>query len=226
MIGNIMTSRLSLKDVEHELLNGLPILIYDGDSREGETDMVFYAGKADWRTINTLRREAGGLICFATGKEEGDRLGLKYMTEVVKTINPGLVKLPKYGDPPAFSIYVNHVGTKTGITDYDRATTVGELYKVVELLSEDEGRAKEKFTSEFYSPGHVPILLAKRLNERRGHTELSVRLLEALGLTKAVVFAEMLTDGRALSRDEAANYAKANGLLFITGKEILEALGG
>ena len=226
MLGNIMASRVSLKDVEHDLLSGLPVLIYDGDSREGETDMVFYAGRADWRTINTLRREAGGLICFATGKEEGDKLGLKYMTEVVKTINPNLVKLPKYGDPPAFSIYVNHVSTKTGITDYDRATTVRELYEVVKLLKEEEERAKEKFTNEFYSPGHVPVLLARNLNERKGHTELSVRLVEALGLTKAVVFAEMLADGRAMTKEEAMSYAKANGLLFLTGKEILEALGG
>ena len=47
-------------ELRKQLESGLPVLIYDFDGREEETDMVFYAGSVTWRSVNVLRKEAGG----------------------------------------------------------------------------------------------------------------------------------------------------------------------
>jgi len=131
------------------------------------------------------------------------------------------VKIPRYGDKPAFSLWVNHVSTRTGISDEDRATTIAELHKVVKLLTEDPEGAREKFYSEFMAPGHVPILLSRGIERRRGHTELVTKLAEVSGLERSMVIAEMLGEGKSLSKSEAISYARSKDLLLLEGKDIL-----
>ncbi|BFH73440.1 3,4-dihydroxy-2-butanone-4-phosphate synthase [Sulfurisphaera javensis] len=209
-------------ELRKNLEEGLPVLIYDFDGREEEVDMMFYGGKITWKSINLLRKDAGGLICYVTTENYGKKLGLDFMVNIVKEKYPNLAKKPVYGDEPAFSLWVNHVATRTGINDYDRAKTINELHNVISLINQDETLAREKFEKEFYSPGHVPILLSRGLNKRKGHTELSISLLEYVGLEKSAVIAEMLDDGKSMSKEKALRYAKYNGFLFIEGNEILK----
>ncbi|MBB5253039.1 3,4-dihydroxy-2-butanone-4-phosphate synthase [Sulfurisphaera ohwakuensis] len=209
-------------EIRKNLEDGLPILIYDFDGREEEVDMMFYAGRISWKSINLLRKDAGGLICYVTSKEYGQKLGLDFMSNIIREKYPYLAKKPSYGDEPAFSIWLNHITTKTGINDVDRAKTISELHSVISLLNEDEKLAKEKLETEFYSPGHVPVLLSRGIRYRRGHTELSISLLEYVNLEKSAVIAEMLDDGLSLSKEKALRYARHNGFLFIEGKEILK----
>ncbi|UXD21606.1 3,4-dihydroxy-2-butanone 4-phosphate synthase [Ignicoccus pacificus DSM 13166] len=212
--------KLSLRD---HLVSGKPIMIFDSPSREGEVDLVFYAGAITKSSIYTLRTMAGGLICFATSLEIGNKLGLKLAYEYFREIGLGeLVKKPSYGDYPAFSIWVNHKSVKTGISDEDRARTIKALYEVVLLAMKNEEEARGTFLDEFQAPGHVPILLAKRIEERRGHTELSVRLMERLGLPPTAVFAEMLDYGRSMSLEKAKEIASTLGIPLLSGDEILK----
>jgi 3,4-dihydroxy 2-butanone 4-phosphate synthase len=208
------------------LLSGLPIMVYDFDGREEEIDMVFYGGSVSWKSIYTLRKDAGGLICYVTGKEEGQKLGLNFITDELRNYQKysRLVKRPVYGDEPAFAMWVNHMSTRTGISDEDRAKTILELHKTIEMLQIDEKEAKEKFFNEFMAPGHVPVLLSRGLNKRRGHTELTSSLMEFLGLKKSVVIAEMLDERYSMKRQKAEIYAKNNDIPLITGKDILEVL--
>ncbi|MUN28287.1 3,4-dihydroxy-2-butanone-4-phosphate synthase [Sulfuracidifex metallicus] len=208
------------------LLSGLPIMVYDFDGREEEIDMVFYGGSVSWKSIYTLRKDAGGLICYVTGKEEGQKLGLNLITDELRNYQKysRLVKRPVYGDEPAFAMWVNHMSTRTGISDEDRAKTILELHKTIEMLQIDEKEAKEKFFNEFMAPGHVPVLLSRGLNKRRGHTELTSSLMEFLGLKKSVVIAEMLDERYSMKRQKAEIYAKNNDIPLITGKDILEVL--
>ena len=209
-------------DLRKNLEDGLPILIYDFDGREEEVDLMFYGGKITWKSINMLRKDAGGLICYVTSEDYGRQLGIDFMTNIVKEKYPYLSKKPVYGDDPAFSLWVNHISTKTGINDQDRARTISELHNVISLLKEDKNSAIEKFRNEFYSPGHVPILMSRGLNKRKGHTELSIALLEYAGLEKSAVIAEMLDDKTSMNKEKAMRYAKYNGFLFVEGKEILK----
>ncbi|MQL54717.1 3,4-dihydroxy-2-butanone-4-phosphate synthase [Acidianus ambivalens] len=211
------------EEIRKNLEDGLPILIYDFDGREEETDMMFYAGVIDWKKIYILRKEAGGLICYATGSEEGKKLGLKFQTDILLNSEyKQLVKLPQYGDKPAFSLWVNHVNTRTGISDNDRALTILKLHEIISELKKDEKSAVERFYTEFYAPGHVPILLSRGIGERHGHTELSTTLAEYVGLERSVVIAEMLDEGKSLSKEKVIQYARNIGFLLIEGKEILK----
>ncbi len=212
-------------DIRKILLEGKPVLVFDSIEREAETDMFFYAGAIDHHSIAYMRRNAGGLICFVSGRLFRESLGLPYIQDILvreKSLKELGAKKPRYGDPPAFNIWVNHVDTKTGINDYDRARTIRELYEVSRLIYKGYvNEAIEKFRREFYAPGHVPVLTSRGLSSRRGHTELATALALITGLTPAMVIVEMLDEGTSLSYEDARRFAYRNKLLFIDGVDIV-----
>ncbi len=199
--------------------SGKPIMLYDSRDRESEVDLVYYAPSITPSSIYILRTLAGGLICFAMPLEIGRKLGLTFMTEMLTKYYPSLVKKPNYGDWPAFSLWVNHISVKTGISDEDRALTIRKLVEVA-----DEGD-EERFKKEFMAPGHVPILLARKLSERRGHTELSVRLMHALTLKPFTVFAEVLDYGVSMSLEKAREISRSLGIPLLEGREVISIVG-
>ncbi|QXJ30142.1 3,4-dihydroxy-2-butanone 4-phosphate synthase [Saccharolobus shibatae B12] len=207
-----------------DLESGIPLLIYDFDGREEETDMVFYAGAISWKSIYTLRREAGGLICYATSNSEAKTLGLNFIAEELKQheLYKKLVKKPSYGDYPAFSLWVNHINTKTGISDYDRYVTISELHKIIAKTKINPEDARREFYENFMTPGHVPILIARDIRDRRGHTELSIALLQKLGLESSAVIAEMLDEKLSMNKEKVKKIAKNLGFHFIEGKDIFK----
>lgn len=91
----------------------------------------------------------------------------------------------------------------------------------------DADNAKSRFYSEFSSPGHVHLLVAARnlLEERRGHTELSVFMAERAGVTPVTVLCEMLdsVSHRALGRGGALRYAEERGIPFVEGDMLVQA---
>ena len=89
---------------------------------------------------------------------------------------------------------------------------------------------QKEFVSSFRSPGHVQLLLASEglLRSRRGHTELSVYLMELAGLTPTAMICEML-DGethRALSSLKAKRFAEERGIQYLEGKSIMKYFKG
>ncbi len=203
------------------LKNGGAILLYDFDNREAEVDLVVHASSITEEKVNFMRRVAGGLICFATTDTLLGSLGLPFMVEALKRAGLGrLVKRPRYGDEPAFSIYVNHVDTATGIRDADRALTIRKLWEVVELAVRDVDKARERFFSDFYSPGHLPILGA-RIGRRWGHTEMAVLLALLSGLSPAVVIVEYLgEDVTPVSLNQAVKVGELIGAPVVRGEEV------
>jgi len=208
------------------LKKGRPVLIHDSSSRENEVDMVFHASVISYRSITTLRKLAGGLICFSMPKSIGEKLGLRYMDDILREVGYKSLttKVLGYGDPPNFSLWVNHKDVVTGIRDSDRARTIRELDSVAELVI--EGRVEEariKFYNDFIAPGHVPILLGRDLKVRQGHTELSLTLMKLNGLRPSSVIAEMLDDGGAMPVSKAKKIAEDLGTVLIRGAEIIDA---
>ncbi|MCE4600305.1 MAG: 3,4-dihydroxy-2-butanone-4-phosphate synthase [Desulfurococcales archaeon] len=209
------------------LAEGTPVLVFDSDDREGEVDMVFHASHATPDRVYKLRTEAGGLICYATDWRIASGLGLTWGDTLIALhdpLRPLTLKRLGYGDRPAFTIWVNHIGVKTGISDEDRARTIRELDKTVSLYIENgPEEAREKFVSEFQAPGHVPLLAGRPLRERRGHTELSLALARLANLTPSVFFAEMLDYGKSMSVETATRLAEKNKWPIIDGFTIIEA---
>ncbi len=211
--------------VRSALLSGEPVLIFDSMSREAETDMVYYAGVISYDRIARLRRDAGGLICYVSGRLFREALELPFLNEALSRhpVYGRLVdKKPRYGDPPAFNIWVNHVDTYTGISDHDKALTIRRLHEVAENIYKGfMEEAQTIFYREFYAPGHVPVLTSRGLGSRRGHTELVTALAVITGLTPSMVIAEMLSEGTSMAREDAMRYARRHGLHYIDGFDII-----
>ena len=214
---------------------GRPVLVYDADGREEETDAAIASQFVTPEIIRFLRKEAGGLICTTVPSEARERLGLPYLAQILgeaaarhPVLAHTLTTQAAY-DPIAspFSITVNHRETRTGITDRDRAKTIAGFASLVgEALRHENGWGMEALGREFRSPGHVPLLNAADglLSRRRGHTELTTALVTMAGLIPSATICEMMgDDGRALSKEDAKEYAEARNLVFLEGQDVIEA---
>lgn len=224
-------------DAVTSLRNGNFILIHDDDNREDEVDIVISSESITPEHIAIMRKDAGGLLCTAISKEISTKLGLPYMYDVLnifastnKSISQINQNSSPYGDKPSFSITLNHNNTYTGITDYDRALTISSLAGIcAELNSNTDTNAQkltlEKFQNSFRTPGHVPILIASKglLNERKGHTEMSIFLTKIANITNITTICEMLDphNYKALSYKDAVEYAKNNNLVILEAKELV-----
>ncbi len=223
---------MSLENAIEKLRQGEFVLIHDPSERENETDMVIAAEMVEPRHVARMRREGGGLICAAIRSDIADRMGLPYLRDIYESASSEHQILEHtqsddipYDERSAFSIPVNHRDTFTGITDEDRALTISELGELSSKSPNDI--SPEEFGKKFRTPGHVPLLKAASglLENRQGHTELSVALMEMAGLAPASVVCEMM-DGetkKALDTEGAKSYAEKNDLVFLEGREILKA---
>ena len=215
-----------------DLRNGKFILVYDNESREGETDIVIASEFAAPESIRTMRKDGGGLIFLMISSEIANKLKLPYLADLFSDVDaryPVLKELiPNdipYDTKSSFSLYINHRNTFTGITDIDRSLTMRKFAQLTKKIDGiDDGLAIKMFGKEFRSPGHIPICIAAKnlLSERSGHTELIVSLLKMGGLTHVGSGCEMMgDDGKALSKSKAKQYANDNGLVFLEGKDIV-----
>jgi 3,4-dihydroxy 2-butanone 4-phosphate synthase len=223
-----------LKAIE-AVRNGNMVLLFDDDDREGETDLVMPAQSVTPADVARMRHDGGGLICVAIHATAAQKLGLPFISDVLHSVSLNghrslRTLVEKKGDIPydsrsSFSLWVNHRGTFTGITDNDRALTINKIGETVGKVLNGE---KIDFGRDFRSPGHVALLRAASglLDERRGQTELSVQLALMAGICPSMVVCEMLDDrtGKALSKEDAKKYSLQYNMPFIEGKNILEAL--
>ncbi|HSB46864.1 MAG TPA: 3,4-dihydroxy-2-butanone-4-phosphate synthase [Candidatus Bilamarchaeum sp.] len=212
---------MSVDKAVAQLRKGGIIVVYDGDEREGEADMILSARFAKPEIIEKLRKDAGGLICAAINKDAAESIGLPFFTDLLEdsgvTLKAISCRKTAYGDKPAFSLPINHCKVFTGITDDDRALTMTMLDEVVRVRIAD-------FKKEFYSPGHVFLLIGRGLERRRGHTELALELGKRAGLGGAMVLCEMLGSGKALPKGKAKEYAKRNGFAFVEGRDVVAGM--
>ena len=209
-----------------------PVLIYDFDDREGETDIAIPAFSVTPEDIAMMRNDGGGLICVAIHPIATERLKLPFMHDVLKVASEKMNELAsvssardiKYDSRSSFSLWVNHRDTFTGITDSDRSLTIRRIGEVVDYVMMGH---EFDFGSEFRSPGHVALLRAAEslTYDRVGQTELSVALAEMAGIGPAVAICEMLdsSNGKALNKEKAMQYGIKNGIPFIEGKEIVDS---
>jgi 3,4-dihydroxy 2-butanone 4-phosphate synthase len=205
------------------LKRGEFVILHDGTGRENEADMVLLAEKITPEKVRMMRKDAGGLICVSTDSASGRRLHLPFAVDMLARnkahpLSAMGAKRMKYGDMPAFSISINHLSTFTGITDNDRSKTIFEFAKLVE----NKGGVKE-FEASFRAIGHIFLLIGRGLENRRGHTELSVELAKRASVTPVLVLCEMLSDtGNAATKEEAKDYARKNGFAFLEGKDLVD----
>jgi len=223
-----------IKNAIADLQKGKFILIFDDESREGETDLVIASEFVTPDSIKTMRKDGGGLIFLMISKEVADKLKLPFLADMYLDINdkyPILKELAPndipYDTKSSFSLYINHRETFTGITDIDRSLTMNRFASMTKKIQKlNDGQATKIFGKEFRSPGHVPICVAAKelLNERKGHTELVISMMKMANLTPIGSGCEIMGEnGKALPREKAKDYADRHNLVFLDGKSIVEA---
>ena len=219
--------------------NGKPVMVFDSDFRECETDLLWPAAAATPAIMRRLRQDCGGLLFLAVGDDVGEKFGLPWLQDLhthpaLVEENPVLGKLItddlQYDTRSAFTLSLNHRETFTGITDHDRALTTrrfGELAN--EMKDNDAIEAMTALGKEFRTPGHIPLCREAPggLKTRQGHTELAVAIARLAGLMPCTIGAEMLQpDGdRALSVEDARAYAAKYQIPMLTGEDIMKAFG-
>jgi 3,4-dihydroxy 2-butanone 4-phosphate synthase/GTP cyclohydrolase II len=193
----------SIEEALSDIKAGKMIIVVDDESRENEGDIIMAAEKVDAQAVNFIASHARGLICVALTGRRLDELQLGMMVQE---------NTAKMNTPFTVSVDAVH-GTTTGISAFDRATTVRAL---VDPETEPEDLAR---------PGHIFPLRAARggVLRRAGHTEAAVDLARLSGLEPAGLLCEILAeDGTMANAAELTAFASKWGLKIITVCDLIE----
>ena len=218
--------------VLEDIRAGRPVLVYDFDDRERETDMTVASQFVTPEVLRRMRHDAGGLVCTTTPGRLAEEIGLPFMSDVfwddveryplLRAMAP--TDIPYDRTKSSFGITINHRDTYTGITDDDRALTITQYAETIFMDAPVEDIRRE-MGERFRAPGHVHLLNTtdRILVDRRGHTELCTALMYMAGVKPSSTICEMVgDDGGAMPRDRVEEYAASEGLCFVTGAETLE----
>ena len=218
---------------------GKPVMVFDSDFRECETDLLWPAAAATPAIMRRLRQDCGGLLFLAVGDDIGEKFGLPWLQDLhthpaLVEENPVLGALItddlQYDTRSAFTLSLNHRDTYTGITDHDRALTTRRFGELAQEMKDSSAiDAMSALGKEFRTPGHIPLCREAPggLKTRQGHTELAVAIARLAELMPCTIGAEMLQpDGdRALSVEDARAYAAKHQIPMLTGEDIMKAFG-
>ena len=176
-MGNFNTIEEAIADIKA----GKMVIVVDDEDRENEGDLIMAADRITPEAINFIAREARGMICLAISSERARELDLEYMVDE----NTALHSTPftvTCGDATS--------GTTTGISAFDRATTIRTILNPA-TTPRDLAR-----------PGHIFPLIAKDggVLRRAGHTEAALDLARMAGLYPAGVLCEIMDDDGQMAR--------------------------
>jgi 3,4-dihydroxy 2-butanone 4-phosphate synthase / GTP cyclohydrolase II len=178
-------------------------VVVDDEDRENEGDLVMAAEAATPENIAFFLAHTSGVICVPLLPERADALDLPLMvtanTEAQRT---------------AFTVSVDfRHGTSTGISAADRASTIGALINPATR------------PSDLNRPGHIFPLRYRTggVLKRAGHTEATVDLSRAAGLSAAGVLCEIVTaDKSEMARlPELERFAKTHDLPIISIADLI-----
>lgn len=203
-MSNNLTCKIStVPELIEEIKNGRMIILVDDEDRENEGDLVCAAQFATPDTINFMAKYGRGLICLSLDGELVDRLELPMMTDDNKS---------QFGT--AFTVSIEAAeGVTTGISAYDRATTIQTAI------------ADAVKPSDIVVPGHIFPLRAKKggVLKRAGQTEGSVDLARLAGLKSAAVICEIMKDDGTMARmTDLVEFSKQHKIKIGTIADIIK----
>ena len=179
------------------------VVVVDDEDRENEGDLVMAAEAATPETIAFFLAHTSGVICVPLLPERADGLELPLMvsdnTEAQRT---------------AFTVSVDaRATTTTGISAADRAATIAALIDPATRPG-DLNRPGHIFPLR-YRPGGVL--------KRAGHTEATVDLARAAGLSPAGVLCEIVSEDKSsMARlPELDRFAARHGLPLISIADLI-----
>jgi 3,4-dihydroxy 2-butanone 4-phosphate synthase/GTP cyclohydrolase II len=194
----------SVEEAIEEIRRGKFVIVADDEGRENEGDLICAAELVTPAMINFMVTEARGLVCLSLTREKAAQLELPMMVDK-NTDSQGT----------AFTVTVDadtKFGVSTGISAYDRATTI-------RVMADSMCRP-----SDLRRPGHISPLIAKSggVLQRAGHTEAAVDLARLAGLAPTGVICEIMNADGTMSRvPELAAFAKKHNLKLINIAQLI-----
>ncbi len=193
----------SIEEAIDDIKNGKMIIVVDDPGRENEGDLIMAAEKVTPEAINFMTKYGRGLICVPMEDKRLRELDLHPMIQN----NDERYKTD-------FTVSVDaKSGTTTGISVYDRSTTIKALID------------KRTRPEDLVRPGHIFPLRAKQggVLERAGHTEAAVDIAKLAGLYPAGVICEILNEDGSMARmPQLKEFARKFNLKIITIADLIE----
>ncbi len=174
---------------------GRVVIVVDDEKRENEGDFIAAAERVTPETIAFMITHGRGQLCMPIMPDLARRLELHPMVET----NTAPHRTP-------FTVPVDHVTCRTGISAEERATTVRAIMNPATR------------PEELVRPGHLFPLVAMEggVLRRAGHTEATVDLARLAGLAPAGVLIEILDGIHVASRERLHEIASEFGLPIVS----------
>jgi 3,4-dihydroxy 2-butanone 4-phosphate synthase/GTP cyclohydrolase II len=191
----------TIEEAVEAIRAGRIVVVVDAEDRENEGDFVCAAEKATAEAVNFMITHGRGQLCMPILPEISQRLGLHPMVE---TNNAPL--------GTNYTVPVDHVSTRTGITAAERAVTI-------QAICDPNSRP-----NDFTRPGHLFPLVAMEggVLRRAGHTESAVDLARMAGLLPAGVLCEILSEtGDRANREQLHELARRFELPIISIEQLI-----
>ena len=188
-----------------DMAQGKFVILVDDEDRENEGDLAIAAEKCTPDAINFMATHGKGLICVAMEGKRLDELRVPLMVpDVDNTANLGT----------AFTVSVEaKQGTTTGISAFDRATTV-------QALVDPKTRA-----IDLLRPGHIFPLRARDggVLVRAGQTEGVVDMARLAGLYPAGVICEIMNpDGSMARMPDLEAFAEKFHIVIVSVADLIQ----
>ena len=191
----------SIEEILAAIQSGEIVIVTDDHDRENEGDFICAAEKVTVEKVNFMLTHGRGQVCMPILPELCRKLDL-----------PPMVADNTAPLQTAFTVPIDHISARTGITAQEKATTI--LAAV----------APDVKPGDFVRPGHLFPLEAKEggVLRRAGHTEAALDLARLAGLFPAGVLCEILDDtGNRASTDQLFAIAHKFRLKITTIEELI-----
>jgi len=194
-----------IDEIFAELRQGHLIVLVDDEDRENEGDLVCPAQAITPEKVNFMLKYGRGTLCVAVTHSRCKRLHLAPQVSDNTT---------RFGTN--FTVTVDagpHLGTTTGVSTFDRATTIRHLI------------AEEAEPEDFIRPGHVNPLMAREggVLIRGGQTEGSVDLCRLAGLLPGAALIEILNEDGTMARvPQLVEFCRRHSLKMCTIAALIE----
>lgn len=194
----------TIEEAIEDFKQGKIIIVVDDEDRENEGDFIIAAEKVTPEIINFMMSHGRGVLCAPMCEERCRELELPLQVQE----NTSLHETP-------FTVTVDLIGkgVTTGVSMYDRATTINALADP-KLLPTDLGR-----------PGHISPLRArsKGVLRRAGHTEAAVDLARLAGFQPVACLIEIINEDGTMARmPQLQEIAKKYDMKIVTIADLIK----
>ncbi|MDR2117295.1 MAG: GTP cyclohydrolase II [Planctomycetaceae bacterium] len=197
-----MSDFSSIDSALSAIRKGKIVIVMDDEDRENEGDFVCAAENVTDAMVNFMLVHGRGQVCMPILPETCKRLDLTPMV----THNTAPLQT-------AFTVPVDHITNRTGITAQEKAATIRAI---IDPTSKP---------TDFVRPGHLFPLEAKEggVLRRAGHTEAVIDLIRLANLPLGGVLCEILDEtGNRANRENLFKIAKQFDLEIITIEELIK----